>query len=329
MKKRIVSWVLVFAVVFSLQTVAFATPTSEQVYKSMIELKSDYPEGMPWTNDNYYPWNGGVYSGGYGCAGFAFLLSDAAFGNLPARVGEVNSISDLRVGDILRINNDTHSVIVLEVLNNAVVVAEGNYNSSIHWGRVLSEQKVLASDYMMTRYPVEASIGVFKDVGLDSYCAKPVMWAVENNITNGTSATTFSPQQTCTTAQILTFLYRAQGEPMLKIENPFTNVSDDDYYSRSAVWAYENGLLPEDEPMFSEAVPCTRSMVVTYLWTLAGKPEGEVSGFTDVPVDAPYSAAVAWALAEGITKGTSATAFSPEKICTRGEIVTFLWRAIS
>ena len=126
--------------------------SDENVYKAMTSLKNDYPEGMTWTNDNYYAWKGGIYSGGYGCAGFAFMLSDAAFGNLPARTH--NNFSNIRVGDIIRMNYDTHSVIVLVVKDESVIVAEGNYNSSIHWGReiLLSEIKKTGT-YVMTRYP--------------------------------------------------------------------------------------------------------------------------------------------------------------------------------
>lgn len=128
--------------------------TEELAYQRMIALKDEYPEGMRWTNDNFYAWKGGIYSGGYGCAGFAFLLSDAAFGDLPARMIRENiSIDMIRVGDILRINNDSHSVIVLEVYDDYVVLAEGNYNSSIHWGRRFTAAQVAAADYVMTRYP--------------------------------------------------------------------------------------------------------------------------------------------------------------------------------
>ena len=130
-----------------------ATGLSEkQIYESMIALKSEYPEGMPWTNDNYYGWNGGIYSGGYGCAGFAFLLSDAAFGSLKAYRHE--DLSAIKVGDILRINNDTHSVIILEITEDSIVIAEGNYNYSIHWGRIISKDKLeQIGDYVLTRYP--------------------------------------------------------------------------------------------------------------------------------------------------------------------------------
>lgn len=131
-------------------------PTEAEVYQAMIAMQSSYPEGMPWTNDNGYEWNGGIFSAGYGCAGFTFILSDAAFGALPARIYNNGDFTfeEARVGDILRINNDTHSVIVLEVQADGVVIAEGNFNSSIHWGRQLTAAEVMASDYIITRYPL-------------------------------------------------------------------------------------------------------------------------------------------------------------------------------
>lgn len=137
--------------------VSEAAPTQEQAYASMIALKSQYPEGMPWTNDNFYAWRGGIYSGGYGCAGFAFILSDAAFGSLPARIIYNFSYEDVRVGDILRVNNDSHSVVVLQVNSTGIVIAEGNYNSSIHWGRTMTKNQVLNATYLMTRYPVAST----------------------------------------------------------------------------------------------------------------------------------------------------------------------------
>ena len=125
--------------------------TEELAYERMIAMKEQYPEGMPWTNENYYD---GVYVGGYGCVAFASLLSDAAFGDLPAReISENISIDMVRVGDILRVNGDTHSVIILEVHEDHIVIAEGNYNSSIHWGRTMTAEEVAAADYVLTRYP--------------------------------------------------------------------------------------------------------------------------------------------------------------------------------
>lgn len=122
------------------------------VYNRIIAMKTQFPEGMHWTNENFYDWSAGIYSGGYGCAGFAFILSDAAFGKEPkAYIHE--DYNNIRVGDILRIRNDTHSVVVLEVRPDSVIVAEGNYNSSIHWGRELEKSSLPGpGNYIMSRY---------------------------------------------------------------------------------------------------------------------------------------------------------------------------------
>lgn len=134
------------------------------VYEKMIALQSDYPEGMPWTNDDEYvlsyveirdgrPVN--VRFTGRGCVAFAFILSSAAFGDLPLKTLERGSFTydDIRVGDMPRINSDTHTVIILEKYDDHVVIAEGNYNSSIHWGRTLTREQIMNSDYIWTRYP--------------------------------------------------------------------------------------------------------------------------------------------------------------------------------
>jgi len=140
-----------------LAAAASTQPAAEEVYSAMTALKSQYPEGTPWTNDNRYDWHGGIYRGGYGCAGFAFMLSDAAFGSLPARKLETFSYSDVRTGDILRLSNGTHSVIVLEIYPDHVVIAEGNYNKSVHWGRTVTKDEAEQSAYLMTRYPEAAA----------------------------------------------------------------------------------------------------------------------------------------------------------------------------
>lgn len=128
-----------------------ASTAESQVYEIIMAQKAVFPEGMHWTNDNYYGWKGGTYTGGFGCAGFAFAVSDAAFGDVRAKIHK--DYSNIRVGDILRVENDTHSVIVLEVRENSVIVAEGNYNSSIHWGREIPKARLIdPSSYIMTRY---------------------------------------------------------------------------------------------------------------------------------------------------------------------------------
>ena len=160
---------LAFLLSISQSVYASDVPTEQEAYNAIMSLKSSFPEGMTWTNDNYYAWKGGIYRGGYGCAGFAFRCSDEAFGSLPARKVTGISIADVHVGDILRINNDSHSVVVTEIYADYVVLCEGNYNSSIHWGRQFTSQQVAASDYLITRYPV----GTFAGSGTDDPAITP------------------------------------------------------------------------------------------------------------------------------------------------------------
>lgn len=170
----------------------------------------------------------------------------------------------------------------------------------------------------------------FTDVAADAYYYEPVQWAVEKNITSGTTDTTFSPDNTCTTAQILTFLWRTKGSPEpTSTENPFTDVQESDYYYKAALWAKENNVLPLPfNPAFQGDTPCTRGMSMLYIWRAAGFFAAEKSSnFTDVPATTLYAPAVDWAVENGITYGTSDTTFSPDNTCTRAQIMTFLYRA--
>lgn len=159
----------------------------------------------------------------------------------------------------------------------------------------------------------------FSDVPTNEWYTDAVTWAVANGVTSGTGNGKFSPGQTCSQAQILTFLWRAKGEP-----KPVSAVSSNEYYAKAAQWAKEQGLTEA----FSAEAACTRAMAVTYLWKLAGSPVEGASGFADVPADSGYAQAVAWAVKNGVTAGTSTTTFSPDSTCTRGQIVTFLYRAL-
>jgi len=124
----------------------------EVVYSRMDALRGQYPNGMRWTNENAYDGNGGIPMYGFGCVAFAMILSDAAFGDLKARVHY--DFSNIRVGDIIRINSDTHSVIALKVTDKEITVAEGNYNSSIRWGRTFTRERMNSvGNFVMTRYP--------------------------------------------------------------------------------------------------------------------------------------------------------------------------------
>ena len=166
----------------------------------------------------------------------------------------------------------------------------------------------------------------FGDVPSGAYFADAVNWAVKQKITGGTTDRTFSPYQTCTTAQILTFLWRAAGSPEPAGENPFTDVDESAYYCKAALWAAEQGLISGTR--FQGGSPCTRAQTVTYLWKLAGSPAADGAAFTDVPAGTDQAQAAAWALSKGVTNGTTASTFAPDKTCTRAQIVTFLYRAM-
>lgn len=167
----------------------------------------------------------------------------------------------------------------------------------------------------------------FSDVKSGDWFYEPVQWAVKEGVTNGTSLTTFSPNQDCTVAHILTFLWRANGSPEAEGDNPFTDVKADDWFYGAALWAQEQGMVTGDT--FNPNTPCTRSMAVKYLWQAAGSPSAKAASFTDVPAGADYAQAVNWAVEKGITNGTSLTTFSPSEVCTRGHIVTFLYRDLA
>lgn len=169
----------------------------------------------------------------------------------------------------------------------------------------------------------------FKDVASDSYYYEAVQWAVENGITEGTSADTFSPGASCTRAQMVTFLWRAAGSPAPKsAANPFKDISANDYYYEAVLWAVENGITSgTGADTFSPGATVTRGQTVTFLHRAAGSPLAGSSAFSDVSDSAYYAKAVAWAAENGITSGTGNSKFTPNAACTRGQIVTLLYRA--
>ena len=172
----------------------------------------------------------------------------------------------------------------------------------------------------------------FVDVNEGAYYYKPVLWAVNRNpqITNGTDPTHFSPNRICTRAQVVTFLWRAKGEPEPTLAvNPFVDVKEGAYYYKAVLWAVQNSITNGvDKTHFGPDKGCTRAQVVTFLWRAENQPEPSGAGnpFTDVSDGQYYCKPVLWAVEKGITKGTSADKFSPDATCTRGQIVTFLYR---
>lgn len=172
-------------------------------------------------------------------------------------------------------------------------------------------------------------VNPFTDVAEDAYYYAPALWAAKIGVTTGTSATTFSPEQTCTRGEIITLLWRFRGSP----EPGFTGSAYGDvtdpasYYYKACQWAAEQGMVKGET--FAPNDPCTRAMAVEFLWYANQCPRSDTgSGFDDVPAGASYADAVTWAVNWGVTQGTGEGTFSPDLTCTRGQIVTFLFRAI-
>ena len=167
----------------------------------------------------------------------------------------------------------------------------------------------------------------FTDIREEDYYYDAVLWAVENGVTNGTGADTFSPDVTVSRAQMITFLWRAHGAPKATGSNPFTDVSADDYYYDAVLWAVENGVTTgTGEDTFAPHAPVSRAQAVTFQWRAAGSPAASGSGFDDVAGDAWYTDAVTWAVSEEITNGTGGNHFSPDAVVSRAQAVTFLYR---
>lgn len=171
---------------------------------------------------------------------------------------------------------------------------------------------------------------VFADVPSRAYYYDAVKWALEKSIASGISTTTFSPDASCTRAQMVTFLWRANGSPVVNYAMKFTDVPADAYYAEAVRWAVsENITSGISETAFAPDMTVTRSQTVTFLYRAAGAPAVSGGSFADVDANAYYADAVAWAVAEDITSGTSETTFSPDAPCTRGQIVTFLYRDVA
>ncbi|MBQ6676801.1 MAG: S-layer homology domain-containing protein [Clostridia bacterium] len=171
---------------------------------------------------------------------------------------------------------------------------------------------------------------IFNDVPADAYYEPAVTWAVRNGVTSGTSATTFSPEDGCTRGQVVTFLWRAAGSPEpANAKNPFSDVKNGEYYYKAVLWAVEKGVTKgTSATKFSPDDTCTRGQIVTFLYRSEGSPAPTSSAnpFGDVKDGDYFKDAVLWAVEKGITLGTTAKTFSPSDTCTRGQVVTFLYR---
>lgn len=196
------------------------------------------------------------------------------------------------------------------------------------YGEVGKSFSTLMSELKENEPIQQPTLGNFYDVPVGAYYYDAVKWAVDNGITSGISETQFGPENTCTRAQAVTFIWKAEGCPEPKnSQNSFTDVAND-YYTKAVLWAVEQGIINGyEDNSFKPNGSCDRGMIVTMLWRAAGKPPATgSSGFNDVDDGAWYSDAVNWAASKGISVGNGDGTFTPAAQCNRGMIVTFLYR---
>lgn len=240
----------------------------------------------------------------YGCSSLSSVSIPSSVTSIGYAAFEGADLKDVYYGG----SEGQWSQIIIGANNNPLRSASKHYNST---GSEQPEQP--------------AQTGEFADVPSGEWYSAPVSWAVEKGITNGTGNNQFSPTQNCTEIQILTFLWRAAEKPVVDLTLPTAVTGVDDYIS-AAKWAYSKGMI---DGTFKQDTPCTRAAAVKFMWQAAGSPDASTnSGFTDVPATADYAKAVTWAVGKGVTNGTNAdsTTFSPNDVCSRAHIVTFLYR---
>lgn len=186
-------------------------------------------------------------------------------------------------------------------------------------------EKEVLPDGKGTEIPYTPAAITFTDVPAGSWYHDAVYWAVDKDIVSGTSPTTFTPNRTCTTTEIVTLLWHAAGRPASTAQLPFALNARLGFAEGALRWAYEEGII---DAAFDQTAPCTRAGAAKFLWQAFGSPATAVANsFTDVPAGAGYAPAVAWAVSREIVNGTSPTTFTPNTTCTRAEIVTLLYRA--
>ena len=313
---------------------------SEGAYTYTVLAKSGLTSGVYLTDpsgalaSNYYVSStaNGVWTVSYSAPYSGGSSSDPTYSvSTPSKTenGSVTvSPKSASKGDTVTVTVKPDSGYVLETLTvtdkngNELTLkdkGEGKYTFTMPAGKV---------EVKATFMEDNSVLNFFYDVPNDAYFYEAVKWAVDKGITNGLSDTMFGPYESCTRAQIVTFLWRAAGSPEPKTASSFTDVPANAYYAKAVAWAVENGITNGmTETTFAPDATCTRGQSVTFLYrALKGTASGSAN-FTDVKSDAFYADAINWAVANNVTNGTSNTTFSPNADCTRAEIVTFLYRA--
>ena len=256
----------------------------------------------------------------------SFVVTPAELANVVIKVNgqEVANPVDLEAGTYtVEVNADN-----CEVFNSNITITA---DTATHTQTIA--MTYLPSDYTMfigaiAAFLKEVETSPFSDVSTSAYYYKAVKWAQEKGITGGIGNGLFGPNQPCTRAQIVTFLWRAAGSPVVNYAMNMSDVPEGSYYAEAVRWALSEGITTgTSAKTFSPDATVTRAQVVTFLWRANDQPAAGNSGFLDVSSNAYYARAVDWAFANGITTGVDYGAFGPDTACTRAQIVTFLYRA--
>ena len=293
----------------SVGTATITVLTKDGGYTDTCTVTVSNPSSSGGSHTTYYPVNTPAKS-----EGGSVVVSPKSASKGSAVTVTVTPESGYQVSSVQAVDKDGKKLTLTDK-------GDGKYTF------VMPGSKVeVSASFAQVQKPEEPS--PYRDVSKDSYYYDAVQWASDKGITNGVSDGVFAPDWVCTRGQIVTFLWRSVGSPAPKTaEMPFADVAEDAYYAQAVLWAVENGITKgTSETTFSPDQTCTRAHAVAFLYRLAGSPAVTGNSFQDVAADAYYNAAVAWAVQQGITNGTSETTFSPDETCTRAQIVTFLYR---
>lgn len=279
-------------------------------------------------------------------------MTKNSFGGVPYAFGTTTP----RVGDIAYIASSgevsNHVGLVTHVDSDYIYTVEGNASDTVaqrrysrptgyqSYGMNIDSPVIHILFFARPRYEgaesepdTEPELPPFVDVVPGAYYEQAVAWARREKITGGISDTEFGPEVTCTRAQVVTFLWRAAGSPEPHDgDDSFTDLEKGSYYEKAVLWAKQQGIADgTSDTTFAPETECTRGQVVTFLWRAAGRPyvPQYYRPFHDVPSGSYYDQPSLWAVQNGITRGTSAAEFSPDAVCTRGQVVTFLYRYAS
>ena len=314
---------------------------SEGAYTYTVLAKSGLTSGVYLTDpsgalaSNYYVSStaNGVWTVSYSAPYSGGSSSDPTYSvSTPSKTenGSVTvSPKNASKGTTVTINAKPDSGYVLETLtvtdkngNELTLKDKGNgkYTFTMPAGKVEVKATFMEDNSMLN---------FFYDVPNNAYFYEAVKWAVENGITTGVGNDRFAPEQPCTRAQIVTFLWRAAGSPEPKgAASGMTDVVSGSYYEKAVAWAIENGITTGiGDGKFSPDATCTRAQAVTFLARALNAKATSAAEFSDVPTDSYFANAVAWAAANGVTEGVGGGLFGSDNDCTRGQIVTFLFRA--